>query len=81
MVEASSKKVRGRVYPWGVAEVDSLDHCDFVVLRNMLIRLVTMELFSVPVYPTLTGPTCKILKMSPTMFIMRTSAVRSWLVW
>ena len=46
MVEASSKKVRGRVYPWGVAEVDSLDHCDFVVLRNMLIRYISMELFS-----------------------------------
>lgn len=44
VVEASSKKVRGRVYPWGVAEVDSLDHCDFVVLRNMLIRTHMQDL-------------------------------------
>ena len=38
MVEVSGKKVRGRLYPWGVVEVDNLSHCDFATLRNMLIR-------------------------------------------
>jgi len=38
-VETSDgKKVRGRKYPWGVIEVDNPDHCDFVKLRQMLIR-------------------------------------------
>ena len=32
------RKVRGRRYPWGVIEVDNEDHCDFVKLRQMLIR-------------------------------------------
>lgn len=32
------RKVRGRKYPWGVIEVDNEDHCDFVKLRQMLIR-------------------------------------------
>lgn len=30
--------VRGRAYPWGVIEVDNENHCDFVKLRQMLIR-------------------------------------------
>lgn len=30
--------VRGRAYPWGVIEVDNEEHCDFVKLRQMLIR-------------------------------------------
>jgi septin 7 len=38
-VEAEGgRKVRGRKYPWGVIEVDNEDHCDFVKLRQMLIR-------------------------------------------
>lgn len=40
MVDANNKKVRGRSYPWGVAEVDNIEHCDFSTLRNMLVRLV-----------------------------------------
>lgn len=32
------KKVRGRQYPWGVVEVDNEDHCDFVKLRQLIIR-------------------------------------------
>lgn len=30
--------VRGRAYPWGTIEVDNEEHCDFVKLRQMLIR-------------------------------------------
>lgn len=38
------RKVRGRRYPWGVIEVDNEDHCDFVKLRQMLIRTHMEEL-------------------------------------
>ncbi|CAH3194965.1 unnamed protein product [Porites evermanni] len=38
VLEVNGKRVRARVYPWGVAEVENVDHCDFVALRNMLIR-------------------------------------------
>ncbi|EEH35859.1 cell division control protein [Paracoccidioides lutzii Pb01] len=37
-------KVRGRRYPWGVIEVDNEEHCDFVKLRQMLIRTHMEEL-------------------------------------
>eukprot|EP00158_Paraphelidium_tribonemae_P002221 Partr_v1_DN25207_c0_g1_i2_m16642 putative Cell division control protein len=36
-VENAGKKVRGRKYRWGVAEVENESHCDFVHLRNMLL--------------------------------------------
>ncbi|XP_023336289.1 septin-7 [Eurytemora carolleeae] len=32
------KMVRGRRYPWGTVDIENLNHCDFVPLRNMLIR-------------------------------------------
>lgn len=32
------RKVRGRRYPWGAIDVENEDHCDFVKLRQMLIR-------------------------------------------
>uniref|UniRef100_A0A8B9L1H1 Septin-7 n=1 Tax=Astyanax mexicanus TaxID=7994 RepID=A0A8B9L1H1_ASTMX len=38
IIEVNGKKARGRQYPWGVAEVENGDHCDFTILRNMLIR-------------------------------------------
>ena len=38
------RKVRGRAYPWGVIEVDNEEHCDFVKLRQMLIRTHMEEL-------------------------------------
>ena len=38
------RRVRGRMYPWGVIEVDNEDHCDFVKLRQMLIRTHMEEL-------------------------------------
>jgi septin 7 len=38
------REVRGRAYPWGVVEVDNEDHCDFVKLRQMLIRTYMEEL-------------------------------------
>ena len=44
MVESSGRKVRGRVYPWGVVEVENLEHNDFIALRNMLIRTHMQDL-------------------------------------
>jgi len=38
VVEVDGKKIRGRRYPWGVVEVENMEHCDFIALRNMLIR-------------------------------------------
>lgn len=38
------RQVRGRKYPWGVIEVDNEEHCDFVKLRQMLIRTHMEEL-------------------------------------
>lgn len=32
------KQVRGRIYPWGLVEVDNAQHCDFVLLKKMLVN-------------------------------------------
>ncbi|MGH0124533.1 UNVERIFIED_CONTAM: hypothetical protein FKN15_074131 [Acipenser sinensis] len=44
VIEVSGKRVRGRQYPWGVAEVENSEHCDFTILRNMLIRTHMQDL-------------------------------------
>ena len=44
VVEVGGKKLRARVYPWGVAEVENSEHCDFIALRNMLIRTHMQDL-------------------------------------
>ena len=36
--------VKGREYLWGVAEVENEEHCDFVKLRQMLVRTYMEEL-------------------------------------
>jgi septin 2 len=36
LLEVKGKKVRGRLYPWGVVEVENPEHCDFIKLRTML---------------------------------------------
>ncbi|XP_063564120.1 septin-7-like [Gorilla gorilla gorilla] len=38
IIEVNDKRVIERQYPWSVAEVENGEHCDFTVLRNMLIR-------------------------------------------
>jgi len=37
-VKVGEGVVRGREYPWGVVEIENELHCDFVKLREMLIR-------------------------------------------
>ncbi|XP_055608677.1 septin-7 isoform X2 [Uranotaenia lowii] len=44
IVEIDGRKLRGRRYPWGVVEVENLDHCDFIALRNMVIRTHLQDL-------------------------------------
>ena len=61
LLEVGGKKIRGRLYPWGVVEgmssllgsislfsflslVENGDHCDFTMLRNMLIRTHMQDL-------------------------------------
>merc|ERR1712241_292634 len=41
---ADGKKIRGRKYPWGVVDIENMEHCDFVPLRNMLIRTHLQDL-------------------------------------
>ncbi|XP_030685181.1 septin-7-like isoform X1 [Nomascus leucogenys] len=38
IIEVNGKRVRGRQYPWSVAEVEHGEHCYFTILRNTLIR-------------------------------------------
>ena len=35
-IEVRGKKVRGRMYPWGVVEIENIEHNDFVRLKTML---------------------------------------------
>ncbi|XP_078720021.1 septin-7-like [Lampetra fluviatilis] len=44
VVDVGGRRVWGRHYPWGVAEVDNVEHCDFTTLRRMLIRTHMQDL-------------------------------------
>ncbi|XP_076316125.1 septin-2-like [Tachypleus tridentatus] len=35
----NNKMIRARQYPWGTVQVENENHCDFVKLREMLIRI------------------------------------------
>ncbi|XP_032835701.1 septin-2-like isoform X1 [Petromyzon marinus] len=37
LIEVRGRRVRGRLYPWGVVEVEHPEHNDFLKLRTMLI--------------------------------------------
>lgn len=43
-VESKGRRVRGRLYPWGVVEVENPGHSDFLLLRNMLVRTHMQDL-------------------------------------
>lgn len=43
-IRVANKSVRGRQYPWGVVQVENEHHCDFVRLRQMLIRTNMFDL-------------------------------------
>jgi len=44
------KKSRGRKYPWGIVDIENLQHCDFLPLRNMLIKTHLTDLRDVTNY-------------------------------
>ncbi|OCT94139.1 septin-5 isoform X2 [Xenopus laevis] len=44
IIEVNGRRVRGRMYPWGVVEVENEEHCDFIKLRTMLIRTHMQDL-------------------------------------
>ncbi|ETE73710.1 Septin-4, partial [Ophiophagus hannah] len=44
IVEMKGKRIRGRLYPWGIVEVENPMHCDFVKLRTMLVRTHMQDL-------------------------------------
>ncbi|KFD72150.1 hypothetical protein M514_04191 [Trichuris suis] len=45
--EVKGKKVRCRRYPWGVVEVENLEHNDFLLLKNSLIRTYMLDLVDI----------------------------------
>jgi len=44
IVEINGKKVRGRVYPWGVVEVENPTHSDFIKLKTFLVSTHMQDL-------------------------------------
>ncbi|XP_061606874.1 septin-5-like isoform X2 [Phyllopteryx taeniolatus] len=44
LAESRGRRVKGRTYPWGVAEVESPAHSDFLLLRDMLVRTHMQDL-------------------------------------
>ncbi|XP_033028138.1 septin-5-like isoform X1 [Lacerta agilis] len=44
VVETKGRRIRGRLYPWGIVEVENPLHCDFVKLRTMLVRTHMQDL-------------------------------------
>ncbi|XP_056450772.1 septin-5-like [Gadus chalcogrammus] len=43
-VESEGRRFRGRIYPWGLVEVENPEHSDFLLLRNMLVRTHMQDL-------------------------------------
>lgn len=44
-IELDGERVRARVYPWGIAEVDNPAHSDFNKLRLALLKYVSYKPF------------------------------------
>ncbi|XP_054164960.1 septin-7-like isoform X2 [Oppia nitens] len=44
VIEANGDRKRGRKYPWGCVDIENMEHCDFVALRNLLIRTYMLDL-------------------------------------
>merc|ERR1712088_1306681 len=45
-----ARRQRGRKNPWGVVDIENLQHCDFLPLRNMLIKTHLTDLRDVTNY-------------------------------
>lgn len=46
VVTPDGRRVKGRQYSWGCAEVENDDHCDFRKLRSLLIRTHMLDLIT-----------------------------------
>lgn len=46
VITVDGRKVKGREYSWGVAEVENDAHCDFKKLRSLLIRTHMLDLIT-----------------------------------
>ncbi|KAI8393259.1 Septin-domain-containing protein [Radiomyces spectabilis] len=46
VMTSDGRKVKGREYSWGVAEVENDEHCDFRKLRSLLIRTHMLDLIT-----------------------------------
>lgn len=44
VVEVGGRSVRARMYPWGVVEVENMEHNDFTALRSLLIKTHMQDL-------------------------------------
>uniref|UniRef100_A0A0N4Z728 Septin n=1 Tax=Parastrongyloides trichosuri TaxID=131310 RepID=A0A0N4Z728_PARTI len=38
IINSSGKRVRARKYPWGIVEVENEEHCDFIKMRDSIIK-------------------------------------------
>ncbi|CAG5080004.1 Oidioi.mRNA.OKI2018_I69.PAR.g9443.t3.cds [Oikopleura dioica] len=47
VLQINDRRIRARQYPWGIAEVENEEHCDFKILRDMLIRTHMQDLVDV----------------------------------
>jgi len=47
VLQINDRRIRARQYPWGIAEVDNEEHCDFRILRDMLVRTHMQDLIDV----------------------------------
>ena len=71
--------VRGREYPWGVVEIENEQHCDFVKLREMLIRTNMEDLREVGECRLL--DLVKLCRLSRNFFVFVESAARIIVMW
>ncbi|KAI7906439.1 Septin-domain-containing protein [Cokeromyces recurvatus] len=46
VITEDGRKVKGREYSWGIAEVENDSHCDFKKLRSLLIRTHMLDLIT-----------------------------------
>ncbi|KAI6647186.1 Septin-7 [Oopsacas minuta] len=38
VIEVDGKLIHGREYPWGIIDINNIEHCDFSLLKDVLIR-------------------------------------------
>ena len=38
VIEADGKIIHGRKYPWGIVDINDSEHCDFLLLKDVLIK-------------------------------------------